>query len=308
MSGTATPRDIEDVCPEVRHRQLQAAAQAAAGLGQLPKPLHHVIVVVGKIKPGHLGSARLCEVLLYASEAPALRAIARIGGDMERAEPTPLRRLGSLPEPDARDLCDVWEAAPWEPEIRADMAAPPPTATQDQPGHQAPRSARAPPADASTVDAELASAALRSPRGIWTQWVEIERSRLELKSELTVTRPAAVPPLGNLRRSSSFTERGGRSGAAKRQQLAARVASAPWNSGGALTWRAVSPRFDVSPGRQRPDTWRGSPTDPLLPGRSMPSPRAPQHASQAPPQRATAPKRASPKRGPPRRGAMMEQL
>lgn len=270
MSGTASPADVEDVYPAVKAKSLQdAAAAAAQRLGTLRRPLDRVIVVVTRCRR-HAMTTR-CDVSIFDSEAKALQAISRLGGNKSGADTTPLRRISGLHEDDAKDLADAWETAPWDlqaVEHNGVEAAVPVVISPDAvPLLTVPETSQQP-------------ATLGSPRTLWSQWVDIERNKQELNLQLTVREPDEpdVPSL-SLRRVSSWGTKDERQ-ATRRQQLAARAADAPWNRGEALTWRADEL---PSPGRDRASTWRGmaSLTAPLegaivLPVRSMsPPPRSP---------------------------------
>ena len=226
MSGTASLLDIEEVCPTVTAKKLQDESLLTAhrsdsdGIRGRRAVLEHVVVVVTRVHPpSPLVKHERCDVMLFASEPPALQAISCLGGDDTKSMPVPLRRLDEMALEDARDLCDKWEVAPW--------AGP------------AEMGGRLKDAIGAVTDF------LHSPQGVWSKWLEVERRRQEFAAIISPRSPRSRGLSPALRLGASV-ERDAWD-ADKWQQLASRVMAAPWNQGESTCW---SPRKAIaSPGR-----------------------------------------------------------
>jgi hypothetical protein len=274
MSGTASLLDIEEVCPTVTAKKLQDESLLTAhrsdsdGIRGRRAVLEHVIVVVARIHlPSPMVKHERCDVMLFASEPPALQAISCLGGDDTKSMPVPLRRLDEMALEDARDLCDKWEVAPWA--SPAEMGG------------------RFKDAIGAVTDF------LHSPQGVWSKWLDVERRRQEFTAIISPRSPRSrgLPPALRL---GAAVERDAWD-AGKWQQLASRVMAAPWNQGEATCW---SPRKAMaSPGRGGTFGTAGvspkgnSPKRPGSPGLASPPRSRPDLDLASPPRRASSPSR-----------------
>ena len=239
-SGVALPDDVECLFGQPTLRMLSAVRTRRIKLSA-DLALTRLIVVVTQYVESRFGAT--CDLMLYDSEAEALKAVRHIGGDKTVARPPPLWRLSTIKVNDAKEMCDVWEPPPGMPEV---------------------------------TTFEINDKAHRRQCSHWKKWLEIERSRLVLRTQLDLS--AVLPAIADKSdegqssplASTAYESRAERIQAKERQKLVSRIASAPWHIGGQLSnrvqgWRtmtAVNHGFTPPP---RTQLW----APPIVEGRAL---------------------------------------
>ena len=283
MSGATTPGNVTDTLPHVSVRLLgQAYARqiiTSGRAGVTTEQLASVVVLITRSDP----LAGKCDVSIFGAEVEASKSLRRIK-DRERqtAEGSALLRLQRVEITDAALLCDLWEEPPWRhrpaPTCAVATATEGAAAGEGSILGEASLSAAANGGDRGIGGfadaAQLSYSPCSSPRSNWSKWVEFERQRQMSSLHLGQKAIAAAAmareqdsdatPDSQLQRSLSFRGNGERRAADRLERSIARLAAAPWNGGGGITWRDMSDSLELRAAH------RTLPQSPAVPRRASP--------------------------------------